>query len=105
MNVTVRVSNYATYIDTSSDTESGCPAKCTACKIPNFTSLSTLAQVQCTGCIPGFVLSQGQCVSQCPSGTFLGSDGLTCTRELCQRLLVNVANFMWQHVARRVQPV
>ncbi|KAF8481423.1 hypothetical protein JB92DRAFT_3038461 [Gautieria morchelliformis] len=58
----------------------GCPAKCTTCNIPNFNpSLSSVADVKCTGCIPGLVLSQGQCVAQCPSGTFLGSDNLTCT--------------------------
>ncbi|KAF8528206.1 insulin-like growth factor binding protein, partial [Hysterangium stoloniferum] len=56
-----------------------CPAKCTACKIPNFNAASTIDQAQCTGCLPGFVLSQGKCLAQCPSGTFLGTDNLTCT--------------------------
>ncbi|KAI0689822.1 insulin-like growth factor binding protein [Cytidiella melzeri] len=57
-----------------------CPAKCTKCTIPNFNVASTVNQLQCTGCLPGFVLSQGQCVESCPSGTFLNpQDNLTCT--------------------------
>lgn len=58
----------------------GCPAKCASCQIPNFNVASTINQLQCTGCLPGFVLSQGQCVASCPSGTFLSpTDNLTCT--------------------------
>ncbi|KDQ59747.1 hypothetical protein JAAARDRAFT_175248 [Jaapia argillacea MUCL 33604] len=58
----------------------GCPAKCTSCQIPNFNVASTINQLQCKGCLPGFVLSQGQCVQNCPSGTFLSpQDNLTCT--------------------------
>ncbi|OCH88251.1 hypothetical protein OBBRIDRAFT_693337, partial [Obba rivulosa] len=57
-----------------------CPAKCTSCKISGFSVASTINQAQCTGCLPGFVLSQGQCVESCPSGTFLSpQDNLTCT--------------------------
>ncbi|EPS98400.1 hypothetical protein FOMPIDRAFT_1031549 [Fomitopsis schrenkii] len=57
-----------------------CPAKCTTCGIPNFTTASTLNQAQCTGCLPGFVLSNGSCIESCPSGTFLSpKDNLTCT--------------------------
>ncbi|EIN07935.1 hypothetical protein PUNSTDRAFT_144417 [Punctularia strigosozonata HHB-11173 SS5] len=57
-----------------------CPAKCTGCKIPNFTVASTIDQAQCTGCLPGFVLSNGKCVESCPSATFLSpTDNLTCT--------------------------
>ncbi|KII89391.1 hypothetical protein PLICRDRAFT_53827 [Plicaturopsis crispa FD-325 SS-3] len=57
-----------------------CGAKCTSCKIPNFNVASTPDQLQCTGCLPGFVLSQGKCVESCPSGTFLSpTDNLTCT--------------------------
>ncbi|KAL4254394.1 hypothetical protein ABKN59_003636 [Abortiporus biennis] len=57
-----------------------CPAKCTSCKIPNFNVASTVNQLQCTGCLPGFVLSNGQCVENCPVGTFLNpQDNLTCT--------------------------
>ncbi|OBZ75440.1 hypothetical protein A0H81_04911 [Grifola frondosa] len=64
-----------------------CPAKCTTCKIPNFTVASTINQAQCTGCLPGFVLSQGECIESCPSGTFLSpQDNLTCTGAL--RLIV-----------------
>ncbi|PPQ82360.1 hypothetical protein CVT25_008321 [Psilocybe cyanescens] len=57
-----------------------CGAKCTSCRIPNFTLASTIDQVQCTGCLPGFVLSDGKCVASCPSGTFVSpQDNLTCT--------------------------
>lgn len=57
-----------------------CGPKCTTCQIPNFNVASTVNQAQCTGCLPGFVLSQGKCVTSCPSGTFLSpQDNLTCT--------------------------
>ncbi|KAG2356532.1 insulin-like growth factor binding protein [Suillus spraguei] len=56
-----------------------CGPKCTTCQISNFNVASTVNQAQCTGCLPGFVLSQGQCVTSCPSGTFLSpQDNLTC---------------------------
>ena len=59
-----------------------CPSKCTSCQIPNFNVASTIDQVQCTGCLPGFVLSQGKCVESCPTGTFLNpKDNLTCTSK------------------------
>ncbi|KAH9984463.1 insulin-like growth factor binding protein [Russula vinacea] len=58
----------------------GCPAKCTSCGIPNFNVASTINQLQCAACLPGFVLSNGTCVGSCPSGTFLSpTDNLTCT--------------------------
>ena len=58
----------------------GCPAKCTSCGIPNFNVASTINQLQCTACLPGFVLSNGSCIESCPSGTFLSpKDNLTCT--------------------------
>ncbi|KAG1835502.1 growth factor receptor domain-containing protein [Suillus variegatus] len=57
-----------------------CGPKCTTCQISNFNAASTVSQAQCTGCLPGFVLSQGECVTSCPSGTFLSpQDNLTCT--------------------------
>ncbi|KAI9451551.1 hypothetical protein BJY52DRAFT_1205898 [Lactarius psammicola] len=47
---------------------------------PNFNVASTVNQLQCKGCLPGFVLSNGLCVESCPSGTFLSpQDNLTCT--------------------------
>ncbi|KAG2355406.1 hypothetical protein BDR07DRAFT_1474106 [Suillus spraguei] len=56
-----------------------CGPKCTTCQISNFNVASTVNQAQCTGCLPGFVLSQEQCVTSCPSGTFLSpQDNLTC---------------------------
>ncbi|KAI0263732.1 hypothetical protein BC834DRAFT_924820 [Gloeopeniophorella convolvens] len=57
-----------------------CPSKCTSCGIPNFSAASTINELQCKGCLPGFVLSNGSCVESCPSGTFLSpQDNLTCT--------------------------
>ncbi|KAK7461056.1 hypothetical protein VKT23_008984 [Stygiomarasmius scandens] len=58
-----------------------CPAKCTSCKIPNFSAASTVNQVQCTACLPGsFLSSDGKCVDSCPSGTFVSpKDNSTCT--------------------------
>ena len=57
-----------------------CPPKCTQCGIPAFSVASTINQVQCTNCLPGFVLSNGTCIEDCPTGTFLDpKDNLTCT--------------------------
>ncbi|KAJ7863805.1 TNFR/NGFR cysteine-rich region family protein [Mycena olivaceomarginata] len=56
-----------------------CGAKCTSCKIPNFSGASRVEELQCTGCVPGFFLSQGKCVESCPTGTFVAADKLTCT--------------------------
>ena len=56
----------------------GCPSKCTGCQLPGFSVTSTVNHLQCTGCLPGLVLSQGQCVNSCPSGTFLDPTDNTC---------------------------
>ncbi|KAL5507676.1 hypothetical protein ACEPAH_5294 [Sanghuangporus vaninii] len=44
-----------------------CPEKCTACGIDSFSIASTIDQVKCTACLPGSVLSNGQCVENCPT--------------------------------------
>ncbi|KAJ3506097.1 hypothetical protein NLJ89_g7061 [Agrocybe chaxingu] len=60
-----------------------CGAKCTKCKIPNFTVASTVDQKQCTECLPGFFLNNGACVETCPSGTTVSSqDNKTCIHPL-----------------------
>ncbi|KAJ6630230.1 insulin-like growth factor binding protein [Mycena sp. CBHHK59/15] len=57
-----------------------CGAKCTSCEIPSFNVASTVSQLKCTGCLKGTVLSNGQCIDSCPSGTFLSpKDNVTCT--------------------------
>lgn len=58
-----------------------CPSTCTSCQIPNFSIVSTISQVQCTGCLPGYVLSSGKCLAGCPNGQFIDpkGDGFTCT--------------------------
>ncbi|CAA7268508.1 unnamed protein product [Cyclocybe aegerita] len=56
-----------------------CGAKCTKCRIPNFSVASTVDQKQCTECLPGFFLNNGACVETCPSGTTVSSqDDKTC---------------------------
>jgi hypothetical protein len=57
-----------------------CPSTCTACQIPGFSVASTIGQAQCTKCLPGYVLSGGRCVGQCPTGSFVNpnGDGFTC---------------------------
>ncbi|EKM83166.1 hypothetical protein AGABI1DRAFT_69401 [Agaricus bisporus var. burnettii JB137-S8] len=56
-----------------------CPSKCTSCAYSSFSVASTINQSQCTGCLPGFFLSQGKCVESCPAGTFLSpQDNLNC---------------------------
>jgi hypothetical protein len=60
-----------------------CPAKCTECEIPNFSIVSTVSQAQCTACLPGSVLSAGQCLDSCPAGTFIdpSTSSNVCARE------------------------
>ncbi|XP_006463869.1 hypothetical protein AGABI2DRAFT_120662 [Agaricus bisporus var. bisporus H97] len=58
-----------------------CGAKCTSCKIPDFSIASIVTQLQCTGCVPGSFLSDGKCVDSCPDGTFVSAqDGVTCQK-------------------------
>ncbi|KAJ7700853.1 insulin-like growth factor binding protein [Mycena rosella] len=57
-----------------------CGAKCTSCEIASFNVASTVNQLKCTGCLKGTVLSGGQCIDSCPTGTFLSpKDNVTCT--------------------------
>ncbi|KAI0688434.1 insulin-like growth factor binding protein [Cerioporus squamosus] len=57
-----------------------CPSKCTKCQYSTFNVASTIDQVQCTGCVAGFVLSGGKCINSCPKGTFLDpKDNVTCS--------------------------
>ncbi|KAF7347454.1 Extracellular matrix protein FRAS1 [Mycena venus] len=57
-----------------------CGAKCTSCEIASFNVASTVNQLKCTGCLKGTVLSNGQCIDTCPTGTFLSpKDNVTCT--------------------------
>ncbi|KAJ7778743.1 insulin-like growth factor binding protein [Mycena maculata] len=57
-----------------------CGAKCTTCEIAQFNVASTVDQLKCTGCLTGSVLSAGQCIDSCPTGTFLSpTDNVTCT--------------------------
>ena len=59
-----------------------CGSKCTACEIKSFDVASTVDKATCTGCIPGHFLSDGQCVSSCPDGSFIDpKDNMTCTGE------------------------
>ncbi|KAG2104308.1 growth factor receptor domain-containing protein [Suillus cothurnatus] len=46
-----------------------------------FQWASTANQAQCTGCLPGFVLSQGQCVTSCPCAGS-ATTCLTCANNL-----------------------
>ncbi|KAJ7351213.1 hypothetical protein DFH08DRAFT_740815, partial [Mycena albidolilacea] len=57
-----------------------CGAKCTTCEIASFSVASMVNQLKCTGCLKGTVLSGGQCIDSCPTGTFLSpKDNVTCT--------------------------
>ena len=59
-----------------------CGAKCTTCEIPNFSDVSTMNQLKCTGCLPGFFLVNGQCMHNCPSGTLQSQNSATCEGTL-----------------------
>ncbi|KAM0755207.1 growth factor receptor domain-containing protein [Meredithblackwellia eburnea MCA 4105] len=54
------------------------PAKCTAGGIDSFTLSSTRSQLKCSACLSGTYLYQGNCVETCPSGTTVGTDGVSC---------------------------
>ncbi|GAB1517014.1 hypothetical protein RhiTH_000057 [Rhizoctonia solani] len=58
-----------------------CPSTCTSCSIPSFSVVSTPAQITCSACLPGFVLTPSKrCERTCPAGTFVSpQDGFTCT--------------------------
>ncbi|KIL68473.1 hypothetical protein M378DRAFT_190887 [Amanita muscaria Koide BX008] len=57
-----------------------CGPHCSSCQIPAFTVASTVNQAQCTGCLPGYFLANGQCVQNCPTGMFVSSqNNQTCT--------------------------
>ncbi|KAJ6520275.1 insulin-like growth factor binding protein [Mycena sanguinolenta] len=57
-----------------------CGAKCTSCEIAGFNVASTVNALKCTACLKGTVLSGGQCIDSCPTGTFLSpTDNVTCT--------------------------
>ncbi|KAF8204328.1 insulin-like growth factor binding protein [Mycena galopus ATCC 62051] len=57
-----------------------CGAKCTTCEIASFNVASTVNELKCTGCLKGSVLSGGECIDSCPTGTFLSpADNVTCT--------------------------
>ncbi|KAH7317535.1 insulin-like growth factor binding protein [Rhizoctonia solani] len=58
-----------------------CPSTCTSCSIPSFSVVSTPAQIACSACLPGFVLTPSKrCERTCPAGTFVSpQDGFTCT--------------------------
>ncbi|KAJ7868613.1 hypothetical protein B0H14DRAFT_3084065 [Mycena olivaceomarginata] len=53
-----------------------CGAKCTSCKIPNFSGCGRgWRSSSARGACPASFLSQGKCVESCPTGTFLASSG------------------------------
>ncbi|RGB31212.1 hypothetical protein C1646_671070 [Rhizophagus diaphanus] len=58
-----------------------CPSTCTDCNIPNFTLTSTvddIKELQCTQCIPGHFLNEGECVKNCPSGKYANTITNSC---------------------------
>ncbi|CAG8468391.1 4547_t:CDS:2, partial [Scutellospora calospora] len=56
-----------------------CPSACLDCSLTNPDISSPTNSVQCSKCLPGFVLDNGNCVKTCSSGKFVNpSDNLTC---------------------------
>ncbi|GAA5853684.1 hypothetical protein JCM9279_000275 [Rhodotorula babjevae] len=54
------------------------PAKCAAGGIDNFNSAASRSSLKCSRCLPGSYLVDGLCVEECPAGTLVSSDGLSC---------------------------
>nr|GAT59065.1 predicted protein [Mycena chlorophos] len=57
-----------------------CNAKCTMRAISGSNAGSTVNEAKCTACVEGSVLSSGECIHTCPSGTDLSpKDNVTLT--------------------------
>lgn len=54
------------------------PAKCTSGGFDGFDGSSTRADLRCSACLAGVYLYDGSCLSECPSGTTIAADGLSC---------------------------
>ncbi|GAA6029458.1 hypothetical protein JCM8097_003689 [Rhodosporidiobolus ruineniae] len=80
-NATAGATNGGYVYDNSKEVCDALPAKCTAGAINNFSSSSSRSLLTCSACLPGSYLVDGECVSSCPSGTRVSSDGLSC--EAC----------------------
>lgn len=57
------------------------PSKCSKGGISSFSSSSTRSQLSCSACIPGSYLVNGECIDECPVGTTVSKDGLSCQGE------------------------
>ncbi len=55
-----------------------CPSSCLDCLVPNFNILSTSGDIQCTKCMPGFVLDNGRCVEKCSEGKYADQTDYVC---------------------------
>ncbi|CAG8776980.1 7236_t:CDS:2, partial [Dentiscutata heterogama] len=59
-----------------------CPSACLDCSLKNpadLTNPSGNGGVQCSSCLPGFVLDNGNCVKTCPPGKVVNpNDNLNC---------------------------
>ncbi|GBB91359.1 hypothetical protein RclHR1_01860013 [Rhizophagus clarus] len=70
--------NQSFIADNSQNICQPCPSTCLDCIIPNFNTSSTIDNLQCTQCIPGYFLNGGECVKDCPTGKFANFTDNSC---------------------------
>ncbi|CAI2169143.1 15334_t:CDS:2 [Funneliformis geosporum] len=65
-------------VDNAKQSCEPCPSSCFDCSIPGFNASSTIEDLQCTRCMPGFFLESGECVEFCPENKFADKTDLIC---------------------------
>jgi hypothetical protein len=72
------------YLDTTKNLCTDCPSNCATCS----------STYQCNSCKDGFILNSGECVKECPDGTWNDRDSKTCKScsKMC-KLCTNSSDF------------
>jgi hypothetical protein len=82
--------NQSFFVDNQQKICEACPSSCIDCNIPNFTESSTVQNMICTECMPGFSLDKdnGKCVENCGEGRYT-NENFECQGMNLMTLLYN----------------